>query len=147
MFKSFFYKLMFKSWILSYRIRRTIKDSYHIYTVSYGKTDKKNVGDIIFIYTVNQFFWLETNLDEHIFSHEERYTFCCWACWVKSSGRITQFTQSSEKISVKTKLHAKLYSFHDRIIHVRGGIYRALVFVFYIKWLFYPWSKYLQPFI
>jgi hypothetical protein len=54
-------------------------------------------------------------------------------CWVKSSGRTTQFTQSSEKISVKTKLRAKLYSFHDRTIHVRGGIYRTLVFVFYIK--------------
>jgi hypothetical protein len=28
-----------------------------------------------------------------------------------------------------------------------GGIYRALAFVFYIKWLFYPWPNYLQPFI
>jgi hypothetical protein len=37
------------------------------------------------------------------------------------------------KISSKTKLCAKLHSFHDRTIHVRGGIYRALVFVFYIK--------------
>jgi hypothetical protein len=33
----------------------------------------------------------------------------------------------------KIKLRAKLYSFYDRTIHVRGGTYRALVFVFYIK--------------
>jgi hypothetical protein len=51
------------------------------------------------------------------------------------------------KISSKTKLYAKLHLFHDRTIHVRGGIYRALAFVFYIKWLFYPWPNYLQPFI
>jgi hypothetical protein len=47
------------------------------------------------------------------------------------------------KISSKTKLRAKLHSFHDHTIHVRGGIYRTLVFIFYIKWLFYPWPKYL----
>jgi hypothetical protein len=46
-----------------------------------------------------------------------------------------------KNISDKTKSCAKLYSFHDPTIHVRGGIYRALVFVFYIKWLFYPWLK------
>jgi hypothetical protein len=40
-----------------------------------------------------------------------------------------------------------LHSLSDRTIHVRGDIYRALVFVFYIKWLFYLWPKYLQPFI
>jgi hypothetical protein len=38
-----------------------------------------------------------------------------------------------EKILDKIKLCVKLYSFHDRTIHVRGGIYRALVYVFYIK--------------
>jgi hypothetical protein len=38
-----------------------------------------------------------------------------------------------KNISDKIKLCAKLYSFHDRAIYVRGGIYRALVFVFYIK--------------
>jgi hypothetical protein len=38
-----------------------------------------------------------------------------------------------KNISDKTKLCAKLYSFHDRTIHVRDGIYRALVFIFYIK--------------
>jgi hypothetical protein len=32
--------------------------------------------------------------------------------------------------SDETKLCQKLYSFHDRTIHVRGGIYRALAFVF-----------------
>jgi hypothetical protein len=37
------------------------------------------------------------------------------------------------KISFKTKLRAKLHSFYDCTIHVRGDIYRALVFVFYIK--------------
>jgi hypothetical protein len=47
----------------------------------------------------------------------------------------------------KAKLHAKLHLFHDPTIHVRGGIYRALAFIFYIKWLFYPWPNYLQPFI
>jgi hypothetical protein len=56
MFKSFFYdKLMFKSWTLSYRIRKTIKDNYHIYTVSYGKTDKKCRRYNFYIY-VNHFF-------------------------------------------------------------------------------------------
>jgi hypothetical protein len=37
------------------------------------------------------------------------------------------------KNSSKTKLRAKLHSFHDHAIHVRGGIYRAIAFVFYIK--------------
>jgi hypothetical protein len=37
------------------------------------------------------------------------------------------------KILDKTKLRAKLYSFHVSTVHVRGGIYRAPVFVFYIK--------------
>jgi hypothetical protein len=37
------------------------------------------------------------------------------------------------KISSKTKLRTKLYSLSDRTIHVRGSIYMALVFVFYIK--------------
>jgi hypothetical protein len=37
------------------------------------------------------------------------------------------------KISSKIKSRAKLHSFHDRTIHVRGGIYRALFFVFYTK--------------
>jgi hypothetical protein len=37
------------------------------------------------------------------------------------------------KLSSKAKLHAKLHLFHDDTIHVRGGIYRALAFVFYIK--------------
>jgi hypothetical protein len=40
-----------------------------------------------------------------------------------------------------TKSCAKLYSFHDHTIHVRVGIYRVLVFIFYIKWLFYPLTK------
>jgi hypothetical protein len=55
-------------------------------------------------------------------------------------------SHNHQNISDKTKSCTKLYSFHDRTIHVRGGIYRALVFVFYIKWLFYPWLKHLQPF-
>jgi hypothetical protein len=38
-----------------------------------------------------------------------------------------------ENISDETKLRAKLYSFYVLTVHVRGGIYRALVFVFYIK--------------
>jgi hypothetical protein len=38
-----------------------------------------------------------------------------------------------KNISDKIKLCAKLYSFHDRSIHVRYGIYRALIFIFYIK--------------
>jgi hypothetical protein len=42
------------------------------------------------------------------------------------------------KISSKAKLHAKSHLFHDPTIHVRGGIYRALTFVFYMKLLFYP---------
>jgi hypothetical protein len=60
---------------------------------------------------------------------------------VKNSSQVTQFTQSS----ICFRCKSKLYLFDDRTIHVRGGIYRALVFVFYIKWLFYPWPKYLQP--
>jgi hypothetical protein len=37
------------------------------------------------------------------------------------------------KNSSQTKLCTKLHSLSDRTIHVRGDIYRALVFVFYIK--------------
>jgi hypothetical protein len=37
------------------------------------------------------------------------------------------------KFLSKTKLRTKLHSLSDRTIHVRGGIYRAIVFVFYIK--------------
>jgi hypothetical protein len=37
------------------------------------------------------------------------------------------------KILSKTKLRTKLNSLSDRTIHVREDIYRALVFVFYIK--------------
>jgi hypothetical protein len=35
------------------------------------------------------------------------------------------------KILSMVKLHAKLHLFHDPTIHVRGGIYRAIAFVFY----------------
>jgi hypothetical protein len=59
-------------------------------------------------------------------------------CWVKSLGRTTQFTQIIKKILDKTKLHAKLYSFPPPTVHVRGGIYRAPVFVFYIKMTIMP---------
>jgi hypothetical protein len=55
----------------------------------------------------------------------------------------TQFTQSS-KISDKTKLRVKLPLFHDPCMHVRGGIYRVPVFVFYIKMTFLPRPKYLH---
>jgi hypothetical protein len=39
-----------------------------------------------------------------------------------------EITQAS-----KFEHKAKLYSFYDRTVHVRGGIYRAPTFVFYIK--------------
>jgi hypothetical protein len=68
--------------------------------------------------------------------HLERGSFFT-PCWVKSSGQMTIHT-IIRKISSKTKLRVKLHSFHDPSIHVRGGIYRALAFVFYMKLLFYP---------
>jgi hypothetical protein len=42
------------------------------------------------------------------------------------------------KILDKAKLRAKLYSFPPPTVHVTGGIYRALVFVFYIKLTIMP---------
>jgi hypothetical protein len=68
-------------------------------------------------------------------------------CCVKSSGWMTQFTQSSEKFQTRQNCVQSCIHFMSHTIHVTGGIYRVLVFVFYIKWLFYPWPKCLRPFI
>jgi hypothetical protein len=58
---------------------------------------------------------------------------------VKSSSQVTQFIQ----LSICFRCRSKLYLFDGRTIHVRWGIYRVIVFIFYIKWLFYSWPKYL----